>query len=343
MNLVFVLGWIRALHRNLTTFQKIVVANSAIIAFGAVFGPFITLRLRGQERLPVLLLFVGIGLATSLAVNFAILRLAFRPLRDLEGTMAKVRAGSTELRARQDFADPDVRRIAATFNLMLERLETERREASARVLRAQERERERVARELHDQTGQALTNEIIALDLMLEDGAQPEAAAARLRDVKQTLESTLEEVHRMAQDLRPAVLDDLGLVPALRTLARQAGAARPQITVEAPALKGRLAPPLETALYRIAQEAVTNALKYARARQIFIALRENGSAIVLEVRDDGQGFDQSAIGQDGRPGTGLGLFGMRERATLLGGMLTIHSRPGAGTRVRAELPLRHDA
>jgi len=340
---VFIFAWMRALHRNLTTFQKIVVANSAIIAFGAVFGPFITLRLRGQERLPVLLLFVGIGLATSLAVNFAILRLAFRPLRELEETMAHVRTGSADLRPPQDFDDPDVRRIAATLNLMLERLETERREASARALRAQERERERVARELHDQTGQALTNEIIALDLMLEDGAQPEAAAARLRDVKQTLESTLEEVHRMAQDLRPAVLDDLGLVPALRTLARQAGVTRPQVIVEAPALKGRLAPALEIVLYRIAQEAVTNALKYARARQISIALRENASAIVLEVTDDGQGFDQSAVGHEGRPGAGLGLFGMQERASLLGGTLTIHSRPGVGTRVRAELPLDHHA
>ncbi len=336
---MILLRWARALHRNLTTFQKIVIANSAIIAFGAILGPLITLGLGGDPRLPALLLFVGLGLATSLTVNFAILRLAFRPLRDLEETMATVRSGATAARSRQDFADPDVRRIAATFNLMLERLEIERRRASARVLRAQERERERVARELHDQTGQTLTNEIIALDLMLEDGSQPDAVKVRLREVKQALESTLEEVHRMAQDLRPAVLDDLGLVPALRTLARESGAARTQVVVDAPPLKARLTPALQTALYRIAQEAVTNALKYARARQIRIALREARGVIVLEVQDDGQGFDESAISQDGRLGPGLGLFGMRERAALLGGSLKIHSAPGAGTDVTAELPL----
>lgn len=337
---MLIFGWQRALHRNLTTFQKIVVANTAVIALGALLGPLITLRVGGGSRLPVLLLFVGIGLTASLAINFAILRIAFRPLRDLEATMSTIHASETGVRARDDVADPDVRRIADTFNLMLERLERERREAAARALGAQERERDRVARELHDQTGQALTNQIIALDLMLEDGSQPTAVSARLRDVKETLETTLEEVHRLAQDLRPAVLDDLGLLPALRTLARQAGAAPTAITVDAATLKGRLAPTLETALYRIAQEAVTNALKYARARQIRIGLRETDGGVVLEVHDDGQGFDESAIERNGRTGPGLGLYGMHERAALLGGTLKIRSRPGAGTQVRAELPLQ---
>ncbi len=335
--------WMVALHRNLTTFQKIVIANSAIIAFGAILGPVITLELGGTERPLVLLLLVGLGLATSLTANFVILRLAFRPLRDLEGTMATIHSGATAARAREDFDDPDVRRIAATFNLMLERMEIERRRSSARVLRAQERERERVARELHDQTGQTLTNEIIALDLMLEGEGQPEAVKARLREVKQALESTLAEVHRMAQDLRPSVLDDLGLVPALRTLARQSGVGRTAVVVEAGSLKDRLPPALQTALYRIAQEAVTNALKYAQARQIRIALQEEQAAVILRVLDDGQGFDESAISQDGRLGPGLGLFGMRERAALLGGSLTIRSARGAGTEITARLPLANHA
>jgi two-component system sensor histidine kinase UhpB len=324
-------------HRNLTTFQKLVIANSAVIIVGAVGGPLITLGVRGQ-LLPVLSIFLLGGLITILVLNFLILRVAFRPLRELEATMAAVQPGVNEPRARANYADPDVRRMATLFNSMLDRLEEERLQITERVMQAQERERQRVARELHDQTGQTLTHEIISLDLLLERTADSETRQ-QIEAVKRTLEQTLEEVHRMAQDLRPSVLDDLGLVPALRTLARQG--AGPEVRVQVEGMHGRLPLPIETALYRIAQEALINAVKYARATRVDIRLEaRNGSGVQLSVRDDGVGFDPGRLPARAEPGrAGLGLFGMRERATLLHGTLEVHSRPARGTEIVVHLPL----
>jgi two-component system sensor histidine kinase UhpB len=323
-------------HRNLTTFQKVVVANSAIIVVGAVTGPLIAVNF-SRTRLPFLLGLLAIGLIAILVANFVILRLAFRPMRELESTMGAVRPGLEEPRVQTNFADPDLRRIATVFNSMLDRLEHERHVSAQRVLQAQERERQRVARELHDQTGQALTHEIISLDLLLERTSDPEART-QLAAVKRTLEETLEEVHRMSQDLRPSVLDDLGLVPALRTLAKQPSGAEVSLRVEG--LRDRLPPPIETALYRIAQEALTNANKYARASHVDIDLFCLDGHVRLRVRDDGVGFDPDSIPEKEEAGrAGLGIFGMRERATLLRGTLEIHSARQRGTEVVAQLPL----
>jgi two-component system, NarL family, sensor histidine kinase UhpB len=327
----------RQWHRALSTFQKVAVANSAIIIVGAVGGPIIMLNVSGQ-RLPYLLIFLAAGLLAILVVNFLILRLAFRPLRELESTMTAVQPGVNEPRAPADFADPDVRRMAHVFNSMLDRLEQERHDAAQRVLQAQERERQRVARELHDQTGQALTHEIISLDLLRERVTDPRASE-QLEAVKRTLEETLEEVHRMAQDLRPSVLDDLGLVPALRTLARQRTG--PHVRLHTDAVRDRFPALIETALYRIAQEAVTNANKYAKATTIDIDLHcHDGRRVQLRVRDDGIGFDPATVPDRQQPGrAGLGLFGMRERAALLHGNLEVHSARNRGTEVVADLPL----
>jgi len=142
----------------------------------------------------------------------------------------------------------------------------------------------------------------------------------------------------MSQDLRPSVLDDLGLVPALRTLAKQPSGA--QVALQVDGLRDRLAAPIETALYRIAQEALTNANKYAKASHVNIDLRSLDGHIRLRVRDDGVGFDPRSIPEREEPGrAGLGIFGMRERATLLRGTLEIHSAPHQGTEVVAQLPL----
>ncbi len=251
--------------------------------------------------------------------------------------MSAVQPGLEEPRLLANFSDPDLRRIATVFNSMLDRLEHERHLSAQRVLQAQERERQRVARELHDQTGQALTHEIISLDLLLERTVDAKARQ-QLEAVKRTLEETLEEVHRMSQDLRPSVLDDLGLVPALRTLAKQPSGAQVSLLVDG--LRDRLPSPIETALYRIAQEALTNANKYARASHVNIDLRCLNGHVRLRVRDDGVGFNPDSIPEREEPGrAGLGIYGMRERATLLRGTLEIHSAPLKGTEVVAQLPL----
>jgi two-component system, NarL family, sensor histidine kinase DevS len=208
------------------------------------------------------------------------------------------------------------------------------RDALRRVVAAQELERARLARELHDETGQALTSILLGLK-SLEDAVDSDdgrAAAASLRDL---VVSTLQNVRRLAVELRPSALDDFGLVAALErlaaTVAEQSGIG---VDFEARLDDERLTPEAETALYRIVQEALTNAVKHARASHVSITLVRKEEFAVVVVEDDGQGFDPQAT----RPGA-LGLGGMRERMALLGGRLNVESAPGSGTTLAAEIPL----
>jgi len=206
---------------------------------------------------------------------------------------------------------------------------------SARLLSAQEEERRRIARQLHDELGQALT--VAIMDLRLAEREAPEGLKERLRQGARLLEEAIADCRELSHGLRPPLLDELGLVEALRALAeRFAEAENLKIELETEEL-GRLPPEVESLIYGAAQEALTNATKHAEASLIDIRLNRIGDQLRLEVTDDGRGFDpQRAL----RAGRGLGLRGMQERAMLAGGRLQIESRPGAGTRVILEVPLR---
>ncbi|HVA21607.1 MAG TPA: sensor histidine kinase [Candidatus Micrarchaeia archaeon] len=331
-----------ALRRRRSLFQTVIVANSLIIVAGALLGTWVTLNLARSSRLMILIGLVTAGIAVSLVVNYVVLRAAFAPLRGLVAVMAAVRRGRLDARATQTGQSPDVRRIAATLNLMLDRLQVERRQRAERVLEAQERERERIARELHDETSQALTRQIIGLDLLRQRTDLPGDARSQIGGLREGAERTLAEVHRLARDLRPTVLDDLGLVPALRSIASDAGRVRsaPRIVVEAHAGAARFSAAVETACYRIVQEALTNAARHSGAETVTVRLEHDAAArrVTVEVVDDGRG----GVDPVRAPGGGLGLFGMRERAELLGGSFTIVSQPGVGTRLLATIPLDAD-
>ncbi len=212
------------------------------------------------------------------------------------------------------------------------------RDALRRVVDAQELERRRLARELHDETGQALTSILLGLKSLEETLQNDESrtATARLREL---VVATLQDVRRLAVELRPSALDDFGLAPALEHLtssfAEQTG-----IAIDFGAALGtegseeRLPGEVETALYRIVQESLTNVIKHARARHVSIALTRMEGFVTAIVEDDGQGFDPEA------DGGGFGLIAMRERLALLGGRLRIESSPGAGTTIAADVPLR---
>ncbi|RME85108.1 MAG: HAMP domain-containing protein [Caldilineae bacterium] len=233
--------------------------------------------------------------------------------------------------------------VAVDAELQRQRLmaELEQREALRgqlleRVLAAQEEERRRIARELHDEAGQALTSLMVGLRLLEKEVEQPETLLARLSDLKRMTDGVLEDLHRLAMDLRPASLDHLGLVAALRQYvelySRQHGLA---VQFETVGLDGeRLPTEVEIALYRIVQEALTNVVRHAHATRADVLLERHGDRLVAIVEDDGAGFDPEAAVQNGR----LGLFGMRERAEMLGGTLAIESAPGAGTTVFVEIP-----
>jgi signal transduction histidine kinase len=213
-----------------------------------------------------------------------------------------------------------------------ERLQT----LSRRLVEVQESERRRIARELHDEAGQALTSLKLGLHLLEREAAGGEAITSRVADLRRTTEEVLERLHGLAADLRPASLDHLGLVPTVRhlvsTLNAQGG---PTVQFEAVGLgPGRLPTAVETALYRMAQEALTNVVRHARASKVSVLLERRDNRIILLIEDDGVGFEYGVAMQSGR----LGLVGMRERAEMLGGSLRVESSPGQGTMVLVEVP-----
>jgi signal transduction histidine kinase len=230
------------------------------------------------------------------------------------------------------FSDDDVR-LAETFAsraaVAVELSERVQRDALRRIVAAQELERQRLARELHDETGQALTS--ILLGLKQLEGADSSQAVAALR---QLVVETLQDVRRLAVELRPKVLDDFGLVPALERLtegfSEQAGIA---IDLEAGALTERLRPEVETAIYRIVQESLTNVAKHAGAGRVSILLTMSDGRVKAVIEDDGRGFDPNAS-----PDAGIGLIGMRERIELLDGKLAVESSETSGTTIAVEVP-----
>ncbi len=207
------------------------------------------------------------------------------------------------------------------------------------VISAQEEERKRIARELHDETGQALTGIIMSLEAAQDAlGREPAAASERLERASSLASQSIDMIRQLVVDLRPAALDDLGLVPALRAFAEtRLGEKGVRLQMETSGLKDRLSPPVETCLFRVVQEAVTNIVRHSEATAARIELRREDGAVSLLIEDDGRGFDVTEMRSEPGSDRALGLAGMEERLALVGGDLTIESAPGKGTRIRAKI------
>jgi two-component system sensor histidine kinase UhpB len=313
-----------------------ILALNVLLVTGSIFMASIAAGLDltvSDQRYQFLVLALAILL--TLVVNMWLLRRRFEPLERLLATMERIdlsRPGRrVELDPKLASDSTDVQRLAATFNRMLERLEGERRRSGALALEAQEEERKRVARDLHDEVNQALT----ALLLRLEAAAQhsPPRLKEELDETKQLANQAMQELLDLARQLRPAALDDHGLSAALAGHVREydrRGAVKASFRVESKL--DELPQDVELVIYRVAQEALTNAARHSGAGQIDVSLGRIDSRIVLEVSDDGKGF---AFAEEDK---GLGLSGMRERALLVDGTLEIDSSPGRGTKVRLEVP-----
>jgi two-component system, NarL family, sensor histidine kinase DevS len=243
-----------------------------------------------------------------------------------------------KLEADPRFTDEDLR-IAEAFAeraaVAIDLSERVARDALRRVVAGQELERQRLARELHDETGQALTSILLGLK-GIEEGKDAEELRRSVLALRELVVSTLHDVRRLAVELRPKALDDFGLVPALERLAETfAEQTNVKVDVEAVLGEGRLGAEVETALYRIVQEALTNVIKHANAQTVSVVLTRQGDRIAVVIEDDGRGFDPETA-----RGERLGLLGMEERIALVGGRLSVESRPGQGTTVAVEVPLR---
>ncbi|AYC43982.1 Oxygen sensor histidine kinase NreB [Streptomyces griseorubiginosus] len=282
---------------------------------------------------PVLLteavILVG-GLVVMLVANAALLRIGLAPLDRLTRLMATVDL----LRPGQRLPEGghgQTAELIRTFNAMLERLEHERASSSARALSAQEAERRRIAQELHDEVGQSMTAILLSLERAADEADEP--LRGELRQMQEITRGSLDEVRRLVRRLRPGVLEDLGLVSALTSLTGEfathvALRVVRRFDTGLPALDQQT----ELVLYRVAQEALTNAARHAEADKVEVSLRHSGETVVLTVVDDGRGTQAAP--------EGAGMRGMRERALLVGATLDVTSQPRAGTEVRLTVPLR---
>lgn len=340
-------GWIAQLNRSVPLFYKVLIANAALIAVGALAAAwvFVDVRVRLLPGMAPATAILALAIGVSILVNYLLMRLAFHPLFVLRETMDAVRRGKLSARAPVDVADPDIAKLAATFNRTMDELAQHRRSASSVILRALEEERKRIARELHDETSQSLTNFVIRLEMLLESmdaGASPQALREDIVKLRDLAARALQETRRLTFDLRPTILDDLGLVPAIRWLLKNN--LDPGLTTEFEVIgcEQRLSDEVETAVFRIVQEALSNINRHAAADHVRVLCEESDEALRVVIEDNGRGFQVDRISPDFPQGRGLGLFGMGERADLLGGRLTIDSQPGAGTRVEAVIPKRNE-
>lgn len=331
---------------SLRILYKVLIANAAIVGVGALVGTWLTVefvRDNPDSRLfPIGAAFMLVGMIASLVANYYVLRAAFEPLERLEKTTKAVRAGDIDARVKlSTMSDPQISQLAETFNETLDQLALDRNQVrylASQVVRAQEDERKRISRELHDDTAQLLFAQLLRFtNLKSHQNGEIQKLAATL---EQSTVEALEGVRRLALELRPPALDDLGLFEALGELAQRITDAR-GVTVdyEWRGSKTRLPSDIELALYRVAQEAFSNIAKHSKAIRASLDVDRTPTDVTISIRDSGQGFNRDLPFVQDDSGIGLGLFGMEERVTLVGGSLRIWSGIGKGTEVFAFVPL----
>jgi two-component system, NarL family, sensor histidine kinase UhpB len=316
------------MRRGIPLFWRVFAVNGGLLTGLAILLVVTPVEISAPIKFEQAVI-IAVALAITLVANAFLLRRAVAPLAQLARRMETVdvlRRGQRLDVRRGD----EVGRVVGAFNRMLDRLESERRQSGRRVLAAQEAERLGIARDLHDEVGQVLTGVLLHLDSIA-------AAVPTHRDevdaAKQAVRSALDEVRRISSELRPEMLEQLGLVSALTelstTFARVSG-----LRVERrldPALP-KLSADVELAVYRIAQEGLTNVARHAAATEVTIVLERGPGSVVLIVGDDGRGFD----GTQQEHG---GLRSMRERALLIEGALAVEPRHGGGVEIRLEVPV----
>ncbi|MET0730554.1 MAG: sensor histidine kinase [Solirubrobacterales bacterium] len=280
-------------------------------------------------------LVLGFAIALTIVLNAFLLQRRIKPLEDLVDRMerADLSRPGANLKLTETPAGPEeVARLHYAFVRMLERLEAERRRASSAALDAQEEERARIARDLHDEVNQSLTGLLLRLEAMREK-APPELAGA-LAEVRTLANQALQELLALARQLRPTALDDLGLKAALAghvaAVGRQSGI---ETSFESEGDIASVPQDVQVVAYRVAQEALSNAVRHSGAAHLNVRLEREDGSVELSVADDGRGFTFEQASR------GLGLAGMRERALLVNGELQVESRPQVGTKVRLLVPI----
>jgi two-component system sensor histidine kinase UhpB len=310
----------RSLLAQVLAVNLLLVAATVLVAALVVDAHFTTV-IRGKE-----MYVLALAVVATLSGNWLLLRRRFEPLDDLISTMEHVDLAQPQAvaaaPARTDSSE--VERLDHAFHRMISRLEIERREAGRAAISAQERERRRIAQDLHDEVNQALTAVSLRLQASIEHA--PPDLQPELIETKRLSSQAMEELLTLARQLRPAILDDHGLIPALRSQVRDFGdQAGIRARFNARGTAPRLTPEQQLVIYRVTQESLSNIAQHSGARNVDVELSFIGRTL-LRISDDGHGFEGPRDG-------GLGLSGMRERALLAGGQLSIWSGPQEGTRI----------
>ncbi len=330
----------RTLRRTLLWLSPTLLALSLLFAWGAarsVRGPIVALT-ASAERIAAGDLDRPIPAFADdevgrLGDSLERMRVALR------GSLETIARHNQELEGRVEARTRELQDLYS----QLQAREAWREELLRKVISAQEDERKRLARELHDETSQTLS--ALAMKIETALAAWPGTSSRDLLTEARALTvRILEELHRLIFDLRPSVLDDLGLLSAIRWYAERHLEPRGiAVRCEFSGIDARLPPELETALFRVAQEAITNIAKHSRAETVLIQCFERGDQIVIEVEDDGRGFSPESLPPPAARERGLGLLGMRERVELFGGTIEIDSAPGSGTRIAISVPVPQEA
>jgi two-component system, NarL family, sensor histidine kinase UhpB len=313
---------------DLGLYARVLAVNASILTVAVlllVLTPISVNSSVTRGQLAVLLA----GLVLMLASNAVLLRLSMAPLHRLMALMRNVDVLQPGRRLDAG-GTGEVAEVITAFNATLERLEEERRSSMRRVLSAQEAERRRIAQELHDQIGQNLT--AVVLELKRLHGRVDPDWADTLADAQELARESLDELRRISYELRPAALDDLGLASALAALCSSVGRrAGIEVTHEVDPALPLLTPEIELAVYRVAQEALTNAVRHSGCAHVHVGLAAGPEAVLLRVADDGRGLD-------GGPRSGGGIRGMRERALMIGGRLVLGVGAEGGVEVDLSVP-----
>jgi len=288
-----------------------------------------------------ILLWTTLIVVVGLAIAYSLTSFLTKPLSQLSEAARAIGKGDFKWEA-PPWAQDEIGNLGVAFNDMSKELkhkEEMREQLMAKVISAQEDERKRIARELHDETGQTLTSMLVSLKVA-EDSIDSPEARNKITELRSLTSTALERVHEMATELRPSILDDMGLVAAIKRYIEDYSI-NMNIKVDSH-ISGfedrRLSPEIETTVYRIIQEALTNIIKHAEAHNVSVVMRLADASLTATVEDDGKGFNNKrAPAQEN--GNNLGIFGMNERASLVGGTLTIESAEKAGTTIFLQIPL----
>ena len=323
------------------TLQRVVLVDVVVVLVGAVVGTLLARRVSGASPWLLIVLFFAVGSLVLVIADYLVLRSAFSSLEQLRRAMGATHMGGHGSSVPADTSDPDLRTVSDALAEMVERIAGESRAYSALIFESIEDERRRIGRELHDETSQSLAAALLNIDMALRgfEGCSKEVQD-QVGNARALITHCLAQIKLLVYDLRPSMLDDFGLAPALRWYVKT-HLDLSELTVETDleAADRRLPPEVETGLYRIAQESLSNVVKHSGATRATLRLETRPGYAVLAVEDNGVGFDREGTTADAADRYGVGMLSMRERTAALGGTFRVESAVGRGTSIYVVIPL----